>query len=148
MRKTVFGCCASAWLSAKSTAQRVRMVNFFFMAFSMPRSTCPSTLDTRPFSFDHPVRPRQHIRWNRQADQLRCFQIDDELKLLRLLYGEIRGVWHLLKSYLRKSLRAGSSRSRLRRRSQARRLPHVLALRTWPGGGSLPRALQTLFDED
>src|SRR5262249_42097675 len=91
MRKTVFGCCASAWLSAKSTAQRVRMVNFFFMAFSMPRSTCPSTLDTRPFSFDHPVRPRQHIRWNRQADQLRCLQIDDELKLLRLLYGEIRG---------------------------------------------------------
>src|SRR5262249_52337855 len=40
-------------------------------------------------SFDHFVRPRQHVRRNRQADLLRDFQIDDELELLRLLYREI-----------------------------------------------------------
>ena len=39
------------------------------------------------FSFDHLVRSCQHIRRNRQADLLRCFQIDDELEFLRLLHG-------------------------------------------------------------
>jgi hypothetical protein len=39
-------------------------------------------------SLDHPIRPRQHIRRNRYADLFRGLQIDDELKLRRLLDGE------------------------------------------------------------
>ena len=31
------------------------------------------------------IRPRQYVRWNRQADLLGRFQIDDELELDRLL---------------------------------------------------------------
>ena len=41
---------------------------------------------------DHLVRPRQHVRWNRQADLLRRFQIDDEFELRRLLDGQIGGL--------------------------------------------------------
>jgi hypothetical protein len=41
--------------------------------------------------FNDSVRSRQHIRRNRQADLLRGFQIDYELELRRLLYGEICG---------------------------------------------------------
>ena len=41
---------------------------------------------------DHPIRPRQHIRRNRQADLLRGFQIDDELELLRLLHWQVGGL--------------------------------------------------------
>ena len=43
-------------------------------------------------SSDDSVRPHQHIRRNRQADLLGRFQIDDELKLRRLLHGEIGGL--------------------------------------------------------
>src|SRR4029077_18257776 len=32
---------------------------------------------------DHPIRPRQHIRRNRQTDLLGCFQIDEQLELRR-----------------------------------------------------------------
>ncbi len=39
-------------------------------------------------SYD-PVRSNQHIRRNRQADLLRCFQIDDELELHWLLDGKV-----------------------------------------------------------
>ena len=35
------------------------------------------------------VRPRQHIRWNRQADLLGGFEIDDELEFYWLLYRKI-----------------------------------------------------------
>jgi hypothetical protein len=34
------------------------------------------------------IRPHQHIGTNRQADLLGGFQIDDELKFLRLLKGQ------------------------------------------------------------
>ena len=42
--------------------------------------------------FDHPVRPRQHVRRNREADLFRGFQIDDEFELRRLLYRKIGGL--------------------------------------------------------
>ena len=42
--------------------------------------------------FDYLIRPREHIRWNRQADLLRRLQVDDELELYRLLHGEIGGL--------------------------------------------------------
>src|SRR5437667_4022371 len=41
------------------------------------------------FSLDHPIRPVQNRRRNRQADLLRRFQIDHQLKLCRPLDGEI-----------------------------------------------------------
>jgi hypothetical protein len=44
------------------------------------------------FLFDHFVRPYQHIRWNCQANLLGGFQIDDQLKLHRLLDRKIRGL--------------------------------------------------------
>ena len=48
-----------------------------------------SVLSTRysALSFDNPVRSRQHIGWNRQADLLGGFQIDHQLELRRLLDG-------------------------------------------------------------
>ena len=66
--------------------------DFFLHAFSLPRSTCHSTLDTRPFSLDHPIRPRQHLRRNRQADLLGCFEIDHQLELRRLLDRQSAGL--------------------------------------------------------
>ena len=41
---------------------------------------------------DHSIRPVKHGWWNRQAYLLGGLQIDDELKLLRLLYREIGGL--------------------------------------------------------
>ena len=38
------------------------------------------------------VRPRQHVRWNRQTDLLGGFEIDDELKLHRLFHGQVGGL--------------------------------------------------------
>jgi hypothetical protein len=43
-------------------------------------------------SSNHLIRPRQHVGRNRQADLLRCFKIDNELELLRLLYRQISGL--------------------------------------------------------
>ena len=40
-------------------------------------------------SSDDPIRPRQQIAWNRQAYLLCCFQIDNELELIRLLDRQI-----------------------------------------------------------
>ena len=43
-------------------------------------------------SLDHPIRPRQHLLRNREANLLRCLEIDDELKLRRLLDRKISGL--------------------------------------------------------
>ena len=43
-------------------------------------------------SSDHLIRPYQNIRRHRQADLFRCFQIDDELELDRLLDGKVGGL--------------------------------------------------------
>ena len=42
--------------------------------------------------FDHLIRSHQHVRRNRHADLLGCFQIDDELELFWLLDREITGI--------------------------------------------------------
>ena len=74
MRKIFPVCCASAATQrAKSIAQRVRTVNFFFMSFEVS--------NFEPLLNDF-IRPRQHIRRNRQADLLGGFQIYDEIELL------------------------------------------------------------------
>ena len=49
-------------------------------------------LNAGTMSLDYSVRSHQHIRRDRQADLLRRFQIDDELKLHRLLHRDIRGL--------------------------------------------------------
>ena len=36
---------------------------------------------------NHPRRPHEHVRWDCQADLLRCFQVDDEIELHRLFNG-------------------------------------------------------------
>src|SRR5438552_8572409 len=41
---------------------------------------------------DYLIRPRQHVWGNRETDLLRGFQIDHELKLRRLLYGQFGGL--------------------------------------------------------
>ena len=41
------------------------------------------------FSFNHLIRPVQHRLRNRQADLFRGLQIDDKLKLCRLLHRQI-----------------------------------------------------------
>jgi len=40
-------------------------------------------------SSNHPIRPRQNIRWNCQANLLGCLQIDHQLELRWLLHREI-----------------------------------------------------------
>jgi hypothetical protein len=40
-------------------------------------------------SSDHPIRSRQHIGWNREADLLGGFEIDNEFKFRRLLNWNI-----------------------------------------------------------
>jgi hypothetical protein len=51
------------------------------------------SLPVYPGAFlNHFVRPRQYIRRDCKADLLGGLQIDDELKLLRLFYGEIGGL--------------------------------------------------------
>jgi len=51
-----------------------------------------SSLFTRHDLLDHFIRPRQHIRRNRQADLVGGFQINDQLKLYRLLNRKISGL--------------------------------------------------------
>ena len=43
----------------------------------------------RSYSLDHLIRSRQHVRWDRYADLLCRFQIDDEFELRRLLNGNL-----------------------------------------------------------
>ena len=57
-----------------------------------PNALCPWPFAHCWLSFNDLIRPRQHIRRNRQADLLRRLQIDDELELHRLLHGEISGL--------------------------------------------------------
>ena len=45
--------------------------------------------------FNDLIRPYQHVRWNRQADLLGGFQIDDELELFRLLDWVGPPAWRL-----------------------------------------------------
>src|SRR5262245_51043106 len=40
-------------------------------------------------SSDNPIRPCQHVRWNRQADLFSCSQVYDELELLWLLHRQV-----------------------------------------------------------
>jgi hypothetical protein len=41
---------------------------------------------------DYFVGPSQDVRWNRQADLLGCFEIDNELELSRPFNGKISGL--------------------------------------------------------
>ena len=89
--------------SAKSMAHKCKDGKCFSScSLSRLRSSCHSSLDTRPFSFDHLVRSRQHIRRNRQADLLGRFQIDDQLKLVGCSTGRSAGLapFRILSTYV------------------------------------------------
>ena len=42
-------------------------------------------------SSDDPIRPRHHLRRNREAELLGSFEVDDQLELRRLLDREVAG---------------------------------------------------------
>jgi hypothetical protein len=48
---------------------------------TLHNSTTPSLLS----SFDHPVRPRQHVRRNRQPNLLGGLEVNDQFELCELL---------------------------------------------------------------
>src|SRR5215510_15748063 len=54
-----------------------------------------SLFTSHPYLSHHLVCSGQHVRWDRQTDLLRGFQIDDELELRRLLHGKIGGLGSL-----------------------------------------------------
>src|SRR5262249_62018864 len=87
IRGIFFGCCASAKEALDSRVAAKRQIIIFMFIVSASRLS------------NHPIRPCQHIRRNRQADLLGGFQIDDELELLRLLHPEIGGASRLLKLF-------------------------------------------------
>src|SRR6266508_3384618 len=49
-----------------------------------------SVLSTRysALSFDDPIHPCQHVRWNCEADLSGCFQGESQSEFCRLLYGD------------------------------------------------------------
>src|SRR6266508_463490 len=82
-RAALFGCCASA---EKAVIRRIvvssRTRNFVFTAFShcclLPDAYCL-------LSLDHSIRPRQHIRRNREPNLLGGFEVDDQFEFRGLL---------------------------------------------------------------
>src|SRR5262245_33832161 len=91
MRETFPVCCASA--SETFTRKRVtssQRVILFFTFFFSPRAS-----RLLPLSFDQPIRPGEHLRWNRQTDLLSRFEIYHQLKLRGLLhrkFGRLRSL--------------------------------------------------------
>jgi hypothetical protein len=75
------GCASTGKFRAKSTAPMVKPQMFFFI-LSLSRLSLTN----------HLIRPSQHVGRDCQADLLRCFEIDDELKLLGLLHRKISGL--------------------------------------------------------
>ena len=90
-------------------------------------------LSTNLHSFDHLIRPCQHIRWNRQADLLGRFWVDDEFKLRRLFHRQVGGL-SALQNFIHidggapglavGGLPAGAARARLRRGAEHRDRDH------------------------
>src|SRR5215510_4154084 len=58
------------------------------MNFLLPIASCLMPMA----SLDDLIRSCQHVRWNREADLLGSFQIDDELEFFGLLHGEVGGL--------------------------------------------------------
>src|SRR5262249_50513012 len=84
IRGTLFGCCASAdEQSAENNAVSAKLMTVFLIGFLR---VCCSLL------FDHLICSYEHIRWNRQADLLGGFEINNQLKLHRLFYRQVSGL--------------------------------------------------------
>ena len=77
--------------SARRQAQSVGYPILFLIGILLfvPFGSLPFALGV--LSSNHPVRPRQHVRRNRQADLLGGFQIDDELELVGCSTGRSAG---------------------------------------------------------
>ena len=93
-----------------------------------------------PMLLNDSVGPRQHLRRNRHADLLCGFQIDDELKLRRLLDRQVSGLWRLSGSCPQSQRRAGISPHCSARSSSSRRPQQTHCSGTSPATGSLPRS--------
>src|SRR5215510_12754387 len=92
MRGTFPVCCASTVEhGARSGEHRARKKIFLVIGVgpALFSNLRPLTSDLRLLLLDHFISSRQDIRWNGQADLLRRFQVDDKLKLRRLLDWEI-----------------------------------------------------------
>src|ERR1041385_742260 len=85
-RAKLLPCCASAKEQSASKAHRTKPGRCTF---------CDAAFTFMPVSLDYPVRPRQHVRRNREADLLRGFQVDHELELRRLFDGKVELVINL-----------------------------------------------------
>ena len=73
IRAIVFGCCAFDGNAKRKEQEPRDSSRHVFLSVS---STRHSTLDTRSFSLDHLIRPRQHVGWNRQANLFRGFEVN------------------------------------------------------------------------
>src|SRR5690349_23823644 len=83
MRGILVNCCAAARDAVINKAVANNQTMFlpnieFIVNFISPLMPLDSRLS------NHLIRPRQHIRRNRQTDLFRRLQIDDELELARL----------------------------------------------------------------
>src|SRR5215470_15805138 len=79
-----FACCASAAeQSAKSKAQKSEREDFV-----SPES---SNRKSKIVSLDYLIRPIQHRLRNRETEDLRRLQVNDQLKLHRLLHWKVGG---------------------------------------------------------
>src|SRR4026209_1838258 len=81
-------CCAGA---VEQTAMEIAPIMQKKSGFLFIFTIETSSLKSNTASSNYPVRSRQHIRRNREADLLCGLEINDELKLCRLLDGEISG---------------------------------------------------------
>ena len=78
--------------SAKTIAQSVRRMTFLLTSF-LPRSLsalCPLLSALCSLSLNHPIRTRQYVGGNCEADLPRRLEVDDQLEFCRLLDGKVR----------------------------------------------------------
>ena len=125
--------------SAKSMAQRVRTVIFFFMSFEVS--------NVEPLLNDF-IRPRQHVRRNRQADLLGGFEIDDELELRRLLDGKIGGLGAFQNLVDHRRDAPDRARPGRPRRTSSRRFRQNLREGISPAADFLPPGPRSVFDSN
>src|SRR5262245_55115611 len=85
IREIFFGCCARAAgvVVSKKVASSQRK---FFLLLILAPIFASSLVPHGSRLFDHLVSPCEHLRWNRQSNLFRGLQVDDKLKLCRLLH--------------------------------------------------------------
>src|SRR6478752_9161845 len=86
IRGTFGVCCVSAEpQSSKKTVQKTKPKMFLNRLWV-------TVFRFKPLLSDHPIRSRQHVGRNRQADLFCCLEIDDQVELCWLFDGQIGGL--------------------------------------------------------